>query len=107
SAFLYHQARLRCAATALAAESYRQTHEGRWPQKLSDLTPLPLPDLLMDPYDGKPLRYSIQDQSVVIYSVGPDLVDDGGRIDHPNLFLCTDIGIRMWNPDVRHLPAGA
>jgi hypothetical protein len=107
SAYLRQQARLRCAATALAAEGYRQTHDGRWPEKLSDLTPHPLPELLLDPYDGKPLRYSIQDQSVVIYSVGPDLLDDGGRIDHPNLFLCTDIGIRMWNPDVRHLPAGA
>jgi hypothetical protein len=38
----------------------------------------------------------------VIYSVGPDLVDDGGRIDDLDIFRCTDIGIRLWNVDKRH-----
>jgi len=93
------QARLRCAATALAAERYRATHDGRWPQKLADLTPDPLPEILIDPFDGQPLRYRHDDDrpSIIIYSVGTDGKDDGGRIDDPNIFLRTDIGIRVWD----------
>ena len=99
---LRHIARLRTAAVAVAAESYRKTHQGRWPEKLSELTPELLRELPLDPYDGEPLRYHVQDDSIVIYSVGPDLVDDGGRIDDLDIFKCTDIGIRLWNVDKRH-----
>jgi hypothetical protein len=98
---LRHTARLRTAAVALAAESHRKTHQGRWPDKLAELVPAFLHELPLDPYDGQPLRYRVHDDSIVIYSVGPDLVDDGGRIDDPDIFKCTDIGIRLWNADKR------
>ncbi len=35
----------------------------------------------IDPYDGKPLRLSIVGGQLVIYSVGKDGKDDGGRVD--------------------------
>jgi hypothetical protein len=93
------QARLRCAVTALAAERYRAMHDGHWPQMLADLTPDPLPEILIDPFDGQPLRYRHDDESpsIIIYSVGTDGKDDGGRVDDPNVFLRTDIGIRVWD----------
>jgi hypothetical protein len=101
---LRHSARLRTAAVALAAESYRQTHDGRWPEKLTDVTPGFLRELPLDPYTDEPLGYRIHDDSIVIYAVGPDLVDDNGRIDDPDIFLCTDIGIRLWNVNKRRQP---
>jgi len=35
----------------------------------------------IDPYSGKPLRMAIVDGEPVIYSIGKDGRDDGGRID--------------------------
>jgi hypothetical protein len=104
---LRHTARLRTASVALAAESYRNSHDGRWPQKLVDLTPAFLRELPLDPYNAEPLRYRLHDDSIVIYSVGPDLVDDNGRIDDPDIWLRTDIGIRLWNVDKRRQPPSA
>ena len=32
-----------------------------------------------DPFDGKPLRYKKLEKGYVVYSVGPDGNDDGGK----------------------------
>ena len=40
-----------------------------------------LPSVPIDPYSGKPVRMAIIDGEPVIYSVGKDGRDDGGRID--------------------------
>ena len=40
-----------------------------------------LPGVPIDPYSGQPLRMAIIDGEPVIYSVGKDGRDDGGRID--------------------------
>ena len=40
-----------------------------------------LPQIPIDPYSGKPLRMAIIDGEPVIYSIGKDGRDDGGRID--------------------------
>ena len=31
-----------------------------------------------DPFDGRPLRYKKLEKGYVVYSIGPDGVDDGG-----------------------------
>src|SRR5262249_4671995 len=77
------QAQLRCALTALAVERFR-LREGRWPENLSALAPGYLQAVPLDPYDGQPLRYRQLSTGVVIYSVGPDLTDDGGKINRAN-----------------------
>jgi hypothetical protein len=43
-----------------ALRIYSAEHDGRWPEKLSDLT-VPLPD---DPFTGKPCRYSVEGDTV-------------------------------------------
>jgi hypothetical protein len=111
---------------ALAVERYRLQH-GRWPESLADLSPRRQqglitdkhlagaagygPDLIgkipMDPYIGKPLRYRRLADGVVIYSVGPDGKDDGGKIIRMNPNPSTpgtDIGIQLWDPDKRRQP---
>ena len=70
-------ARHRLAQTALAAMAWRGKH-GRMPTALEDLAPEVLPRVPIDPFDGRPLRKTTRDGKVVLYSIGPDLKDDGG-----------------------------
>jgi ABC-type Na+ efflux pump permease subunit len=100
-------ARTRCAAVALACERYRLAR-GKWPQKLQDLVPIYLPGVPDDPYDGKPLRLRRFKDGVVIYSVGPDLIDDGGKLERRNSRPVpgTDVGFQLWDPARRRQPAG-
>jgi len=66
------------AATAIAIERYRRKH-GQIPDKLGQLVPDFLPQVPIDPYDGKPLRYVVRDDEYLLYCVGRDRVDDGGE----------------------------
>ena len=72
-------ANLRLALTAVALEQFRASHINRYPAGLSELTPSYLNAVLTDPFDGQPLRYRKQDAGYVLYSIGPDLKDDGGK----------------------------
>jgi hypothetical protein len=94
---LRSRAELRCAVVALAVERYRQ-EQGHWPESLATLVPRFLPRVPADLYDGQPLRLGRFEQGVVIYSVGADGQDDGGKIGPP--IPGPDLGIRLW--DVRH-----
>ena len=38
-----------------------------------------LPEVPADPYDGRPLRLKRTDGGLVLYSLGRDRKDDGGR----------------------------
>jgi hypothetical protein len=73
------------AICGLAAERYRLRH-GAWPLALDDLTPDLLPDswaagLPVDPFDGQPLRYLVDDDGLHVWSVGMNGRDDGGSDD--------------------------
>jgi hypothetical protein len=99
-AFARSRAELRCAATALAAERFRLAH-GHWPATLDELTPRFLPAVPLDPFDGKPLRLRRFDDGLLIYSVGLDGMDDGGKVDRKSsAWKGQDLGFRLW--DVRH-----
>jgi hypothetical protein len=63
---------------AIALELYRRRHAAL-PASLSELTPALLPAVPVDRYDGKPLKYLVRDGTPVLYSVGTNRVDDGGR----------------------------
>ena len=60
-----------CAIVAVALERYRRAH-ARWPETLAALTPSPLREVPLDPYDGAPLRYHHRDDGVIVYALGPD-----------------------------------
>ena len=96
------QANLRSALTAVALERYRLEH-GAWPETLADLVKAGLLDAVpLDPIDGQPLRYKRLDDGVVVYSVGLDGVDDGGRINRENRDdPGVDLGVRLWDADRR------
>jgi hypothetical protein len=71
-------AQVRTAQTALAVERFRLAHENL-PETLDEIVPLFLSAVPLDPFDGQPLRYHRLVMGYVIYSVGSDGHDDGGR----------------------------
>jgi len=72
--------------TAIALELYRREHEGLYPPNLKVLVPKYLPTIPLDRFNGKPMGYLVQDDgSVILYCVGVDLDDDGGRESDPKI----------------------
>jgi hypothetical protein len=69
-----------CTAIALVIERRRR---GAWAQRLEDLPPHVLPGPPADRFDGATLRYVLRDGRPLLYSVGPDRDDDGGRALDP------------------------
>jgi hypothetical protein len=70
-------ARDACAKIAVAMTRYRLDH-GSLPKKLDELVPKYMDAIPIDPFDGRSLRLAIKKDNYIIYSVGPDGVDDGG-----------------------------
>jgi hypothetical protein len=99
-------AQLQCAAVMLAAERFRREHN-RWPASVQAL----VDDGYVrraptDPYDGAPLRLKSVEDGLVIYSVGPDGVDDGGKLDRTmKLPQGVDLGFRLWDLARRRQPS--
>ena len=57
---------------------------GRLPQELDELVPDFLRSVPRDPFSPRPLRYHPSQREFVLYSVGPDGHDDGGRASSTN-----------------------
>jgi len=72
------RARIEAARAALAVERYRLKY-GRAPARLDDAAPEFIEAVPVDPFDGKPLRYERRGEGYVVYSVGENGKDDGGR----------------------------
>jgi hypothetical protein len=75
---LAHMTKLEVAGVALAIERYRLAND-QLPDQLTDLLPQFLQSVPLDPYDGHPLRYRRLDPGFVVYSIGKDGIDDGGK----------------------------
>ncbi len=69
--------RLRVCRAGLGVERYRLA-EGVLTDKLEELVPEYMDSILLDPFDGKPLRYKKLERGYVIYGVGKDRRDNGG-----------------------------
>ena len=98
-AYRRHEATLRCALCAVAAERYRLRH-GDWPASLQELADKGWIDAVpIDPFDGQPLRYKrTVGEGVIIYSVSFDGVDDGGVIDRARWREPgRDWGFQLWD----------
>jgi len=73
------RARLVALKSALAVQRYRLSNSGALPSSLADLIPEYVPALPTDLFDDQPLRYEKRDAGYVIYSIGADGKDDGGK----------------------------
>jgi hypothetical protein len=72
------------AITALAIERFR-IKENRLPQTLDELVPEYLKEVYIDPFDGKSLKYKWAESGYMVYSIGMDCVDDGGKSRDKNI----------------------
>ena len=72
------KAKLFAAEAGVAALRYYNAN-GRLPVSLDALLPDYLDMVPTDPFTGKPLLYRQTDDGVMIYSVGGNGIDDGGR----------------------------
>lgn len=65
------------AIVILAIERYR-ARTGQLPDVLSELVPEFIASIPIDPFDGQPLRYRVDPDRYVVYSIGEDRQDNGG-----------------------------
>jgi hypothetical protein len=87
--------------TDLALQSYCLDH-GRPPESLGELVPQYLDDVLVDVLAEQPLAYRREGDAYRVWSVGWNLIDDGGVLDDPNGNLNGDfVAI---GPHMRPLP---
>ena len=68
----------RLLAVELALRCY-QAEKARPPARLAELVPNYLSQVPPDPFTGQPLVYRPQGSNWLLYSIGPDGVDDGGK----------------------------
>ena len=72
---------------AVRVRSYMATHDGRVPRSLDDVVTVKesADALFFDPFSRKRVRYNSIGDGWLVYSIGVDLVDDGGapRGKHP------------------------
>ena len=66
---------LAAARLVVALQLHRREH-GAFPERLDALVPDELEAVPLDPFDGRPFRYDAKRR--IVYSVGKNLVDDGG-----------------------------
>jgi type II secretory pathway pseudopilin PulG len=81
------QARLRLLEAVLALQLYHR-ERGHYPDSLENLVGSGLDELPVDPFGpGEPVHYRQADQPAdgfTVWSIGPDAVDDEGRVDLNN-----------------------
>lgn len=68
---------LRCVETSLAIERYRLKYRAL-PETLEKIVPEFMAAVPIDPIDGMPLRYVLNDIGYTVYTIGDDGVDNGG-----------------------------
>jgi hypothetical protein len=71
------EGRLRLLSVEMALQEYR-ARKGRYPEGLSDL-PAAVARYTTDPCNGKPFVYRLSAERYVLYSIGPDGVDEQGK----------------------------
>ena len=74
-------ATFRAMECLIALRRWQLTHRGSPSNLAAAIKGTPLKAVPIDPYDGKPMRLAMLDGEPVVYSVGRDGKDDGGRID--------------------------
>jgi hypothetical protein len=66
------------ALVGIALELYHRRH-GKYPASLSELTPDYVPEVPADRITGDPVKYRLINGKPIVYSVGADRIDDGGK----------------------------
>jgi hypothetical protein len=86
---------------AFALAAYRADN-GRYPDKLDDLAPKYLATIPDDLFSGQALHYRPTEQGYLLYSVGVNGVDEGGR-QHDDEPPGDDLSVRMPLPELKRI----
>ena len=78
SAEIRNDARMGITLTACALQAYHRDNK-RYPDSLAALGGVYIDKLPVDPFRGKSLRYRLQGDKFLLYSVGPNLKDEDGK----------------------------
>ena len=81
----------------IALELYRRQH-GEYPQTLDVLVPQYLPQVPADRINGEAVKYRLVNGKPLIYSVGADHDDDGGRPPTRKTKRSTETGFYSHSP---------
>ena len=91
----------------IAVERFRMKY-GKWPAKLSEVVPEFLDSLPTDPFDGTPIKMVRTSDGIIVYTVGNDKVDDGGKLNRKNPNAAgSDLGFQLWDKAKRRQPASS
>ena len=83
--------RTRAEIRSLRVLNALQTHVPAGSNEVPKLTELGLPaETITDPFTGEPLHVKKTPQGWLVYSVGPNFQDDGGKLDDP---INGDVGV--------------
>jgi hypothetical protein len=82
---------------AFALAAYHRDH-GRYPAELDELAPKYLEKVPDDLFSSEPLIYRLEDKGYLLYSVGPNGTDEGGR-GYDDAPRGDDLGVRMPVPE--------
>ena len=74
-----HQTDISLNRFMFALEAYRRDHDGNYPAALADLRERYLEEIPLDPFSGEAFRYVLEESGFLLYSVGPNGIDEEGR----------------------------
>jgi hypothetical protein len=97
---LERKCRMECSIEAtrlLIAIHIYETNTGELPQTLNDLVPDYIQAVPIDPYDGKPFRYNLENG--IFYSVGRDCKDSGGSSIFPIRYKGRPFSTTCWKTE--------
>jgi hypothetical protein len=102
-----NHATMRCAIVLVAAERFRRK-TGQWPKAPDEIVAASvLKAVPGDPYaNGQQIKLARTADGLIVYSTGPDGVDDGGKLDRsfaPNR-AGVDWGLKLWDVAQRRQP---
>ena len=91
------EATLLADRAGLACRLYK-SRNGRYPESLEALVPSVLKEVPIDPFTGKALVYRREGEGFIVYSLGTNQKDDGGRstfsVDRLVMFKDDDLAWR-------------
>jgi hypothetical protein len=85
NAVLNWQAEIELLTADFAIREFHEV-EGRWPAALSEMVPQYFRTLPIDPFTGHGLLYQRTDDGFMLYSVGRDKTDNGGRFTKTTIY---------------------
>jgi len=74
-----HQTGISLTRLVFALEAYHRDNAQKYPEALDDLLGRFISEIPLDPFSGESFRYILEERGFLLYSVGPNGIDEEGR----------------------------